>query len=102
LPLINQSIRDFASLYRKKINVAGICFNHSSNYTPEAATSKREVRLLAASFHWHFFNEEIPFSRSFPKGAREGSPIFRTPYAHSAIAKQVATFCDAFAGKIGL
>jgi chromosome partitioning protein len=102
LPLINQSASDFARLYRKPVGVAGVCFNHSSNYVPEAAQSKAEVLGVAANFGWHVFTEEIPFSRSFPKGAREGSPIFRTSYAHSSVASQVGQFCDAFATKIGL
>lgn len=102
LPLINQSVAEFVQLYRKKIDVAGICFNHSSNYAPEAAVSKAEVNSVSRNFGWHVFQEEIPYSRSFPKGAREGAPIFRTSYAHSTVANQVASFCNAFASKIGL
>lgn len=102
LPLIRQSLDDFQKFSRKKVDVAGICFNHSSNYAPEAVTSKAEVQQLAGKFGWHVFAEEIPFSRSFPKGAREGSPIFGTSYAHSAVASQVARFCNAFAARIKL
>lgn len=102
LPLINQSLSDFSRLYRKQVGVSGICFNHSSDYAPEASTSKSEVRGVARNFGWHVFSEEIPYSRSFPKGAREGSPIFQTSYARSTVASQVGTFCDAFATKIGL
>ncbi len=79
-----------------------MCFNHSSNYAPEATTSKKEVRDLCSSFKWHVFGDEIPFSRSFPEGAREGSPIFHTSYAHSTVANKVSRFCDAFAARIGL
>lgn len=102
LPLIQQSILEFARLYRKQIAVAGVCFNHSSQYAPEATTSKQEVRAVCADFGWRVFDEEIPFSRSFPKGAREGEPIFRTSYAHSRVATQVADFCDTFGRSIGL
>jgi chromosome partitioning protein len=102
LPLISQSVADFSKFYRKKIGVTGICFNHSSDYAPEAATSKTEVNGIAKRFGWHVFREEIPYSRSFPKGAREGSPIFRTSYARSTVAGEVATFCDALAKRIGL
>lgn len=102
LPLIRQSLADFEKFYRKKVGVTGICFNHSSNYAPEATTSKAEVRQLAKEFGWHVFGEEIPFSRSFPKGAREGRPIFGTSYAHSTVAAQVAKFCNAFAAHIKL
>jgi len=97
LPLIQQSLLEFEKLYRKKMNVTGVCFNMSSGYYPEEATSKREVTAVVARFKWHVFDEEIPYSRSFPKGAREGSPIFRTSYARTKVAAQVGVFCDAFA-----
>ena len=102
LPLIRQSLSDFHRFYRKKVDVSGICFNHSSNYAPEATTSKAEVAQVAAEFSWSVFKEEVPYSRSFPRGAREGSPIFGTAYAQTKVASQVARFCDAYAAKIGL
>jgi len=102
LPLIQQSLNEFSKLYRKSVGVAGICFNHSSDYAPEAAKSKTEVKAFAAKSGWHVFGEEVPFSRSFPKGAREGNPIFWTSYARTNVASTVAKFCDAFAAKIGL
>src|SRR5258708_8964962 len=89
LPLINQSIAEFAKLFRKNVGVSAVCFNHSSDYAPEVTTSKAEVRALCKTFGWHLFADEIPYSRSFPKGAREGSPIFRTSYAHSKVANKV-------------
>lgn len=102
LPLIQQSILEFARLYRKQIDVAGVCFNNSSQYAPEATTSKEEVRGVSSNSGWYVFEEEIPFSRSFPKGAREGQPIFRTSYAHTTVATQVADFCDAFGRRVEL
>ena len=65
-----------------------------SGYYPEEATSKQEVTALSGSFGWHVFKEEVPFSRSFPKGAREGSPIFHTSYARSTVAHSVSEFCN--------
>lgn len=102
LPLIRQSMSEFSHLYRKSLNVTGVCFNMCSNYSPEDTTSKREVATLANSFGWHAFAEEIPYSRSFPKGAREGSPIFRTSYARSTVASEVSYFCNAFAARVQL
>lgn len=102
LPLIQQSIQEFDRLYRKKVGVAGVCFNHSSDYAPEASKAKAEVKAFAKTAGWHVFAEEVPFSRSFPKGAREGSPIFRTSYARSTVSSTVGDFCDALAVKIGL
>jgi chromosome partitioning protein len=102
LPLIQESILEFARLYRKQIAVSGVCFNHSSQYTPEATTSKQEVNGVCGKFGWHVFKEEVPFSRAFPKGAREGEPIFRTSYAHTTVATQVAQFCNSFGQTIAL
>ena len=102
LPLIKQSLSEFATAYRKKVKVAGIVLNMCSNYNPEEMTSKSEVIALAATFGWHMFSQDVPYSRSFPKGAREGSAIFNTSYAHSSVATKVANFCNAFAARIGL
>jgi chromosome partitioning protein len=102
LPLIRQSLVEFERSFRKKMKVAGVCFNMSSGYSPEETTSKKEVKGVVSGFKWHVFEEEIPYSRSFPKGAREGSPIFRTSYARSKVAGQVEVFCDAFAKEVGL
>jgi len=102
LPLIRQSLSDFERSFRKKVNVTGIAFNMCSDYAPEEDTSKLEVRNLAATLGWHVFDEEVPYSRSFPRGAREGSPIFRTAYARTNVASETADFCNAFANRIGL
>lgn len=102
LPLIRQSLADFQHSYRKKLVVAGVGFNMCSDYSPEEVKSKKEVRNLSKTFGWHVFDEEVPYSRSFPKGAREGSPIFHTSYTRSSVASEVASFCDAFAAQIGL
>jgi chromosome partitioning protein len=102
LPLIQQSLSDFARLYRKTVSVTGVCFNHSSEYPPEAVTSKEEVRQVCGRFGWYVFDEEIPYSRSFPKGAREGRPFFRTSYSRYAKAAEVAQFCEAFGRRIDL
>ena len=102
LPLIRQSMAEFSKLYRKPLDPASVCFNMCSNYSPEEGTSKSEVTSLARSYNWHTFKEEIPYSRSFPKGAREGSPIFRTSYARTAVSREVSKFCNAFADQVGL
>ncbi|WP_332770571.1 ParA family protein [Phenylobacterium sp.] len=102
LPLIRQSLTDFERSFRKSLSVTGICFNMCSDYSPEENRSKQEVRDLSATFGWHVFSEEVPYSRSFPKGAREGNPIFRTSYARSNVASETAAFCNAFARQVGL
>jgi chromosome partitioning protein len=68
LPLIRQSIGDFSRLYKKNIEMTGICFNACTNYAPEETKSKEEVNLVADRLEWYVFPEEVPYSRSFPKG----------------------------------
>jgi chromosome partitioning protein len=102
LPLIQQSILEFQKLYRKPLKVTGVCFNICSSYYPEEATSKSDVKTLASQYKWHVFDEQVPFSRSFPKGAREGNAIFQTTYARSTVASQVGIFCNAFAQQVKL
>jgi chromosome partitioning protein len=53
---------------------------------------------VAARYKWYVFDNEVTYSRSYPKGAREGQPIFWTSYARSiqasrfdAVAQEVAT-----------
>jgi chromosome partitioning protein len=102
LPLIRQSVADFTKLFKKNLKLLGICFNGCTDYSPEETKAKDEVRDIAEKFKWHVFDEEVPYSRSFPKGAREGAPIFRTSYAHSKVSSKVGAFCDAFAKKAKL
>lgn len=102
LPLIRQSLSDFERSYRKSVGVSGICFNMCTDYAPEETLSKSEVRALAQNFGWHVFDEEMPYSKSFPKGARQGKPIFWTSYARSNVSAKVSAFCNAFGRQIGL
>ena len=69
LPLLASSIRNFKNEYEtSKLQVAGIVFNNSTKPVPETDLSKIEVKELASSQNWHIFQNEIPFSESFPKG----------------------------------
>lgn len=102
LPLIRQSLGDFEKSFRKKLDVLGVCFNMCSDYSPEESKSKDEVKELAKNFGWHVFTEELPYSRSFPKGAREGKPIFHTSYARSNVSSEVAKFSNSFARQVKL
>jgi chromosome partitioning protein len=104
LPLLVRSMEEFkAAPYGKKnLQLAGIVFNHASNYSPEEVKSKKEVNAIAAKNGWYVFKAEVTYSRSYPKGAREGQPIFRTSYARSAQAAKFEEFADEFAKRIGL
>jgi chromosome partitioning protein len=103
LPLLAQSLADFkAQRNGTGPTIAGILFNHSSDYVPEERKSKQEVREVANRYGWYIFENEVPYSRSFPKGAREGSPIFGTSHARYHRIEQFNNVANEFAQKIGL
>ncbi|MFH2057950.1 MAG: ParA family protein [Pseudomonadota bacterium] len=103
LPLLVNSMEDFIQQYDDSpLELAGIVFNGCSGYAPEEARSKGEVKKMAAINGWHVFNSEISYSKSYPKGAREGQPIFRTSYARTTAASNFRQFASEFAIKIGL
>ena len=93
LPLIQQSLGNFSKLYRKSLAVTGVCFNHSSEYAPEATTSKREVRQVCDNFGWHVFDQEIPYSRSFSKRHARRTAVFQRLLQERTKAAEVADFC---------
>lgn len=103
LPLLVNSMNDFLSEHDdSKLQLAGIVFNACSGYEPEELKSKTSVKKLASLNGWNVFDSEILYSKSYPKGAREGKPIFRTSYARSNSAANFRTFANEFAKKIGL
>jgi len=102
LPLIKESMDDFTQSYRKSLDQTLVCFSMSTGYSPEEVKAKKDVHKVSKDYGWRVFNEEVPYSKSFPKGAREGSPIFRTSYARSTVAKEVSGFCNSFGNAIGL
>lgn len=102
LPLIKESMEDFTQSYRKALDQTLVCFSMSSGYSPEEIKAKSDVKTVSNKYGWKVFNEEIPYSKSFPKGAREGKPIFHTSYARSSVANKVSGFCNAFGKEIGL
>ena len=103
LPLLTRSLAEFESRYPgRSPAIAGIVFNAISNYSPEEVTSKLEVVDLARSSTWKLFQSEVGYSKSFPKGAREGEPIFRTSYAHSQTKANFVRFANELATRVGL
>jgi chromosome partitioning protein len=103
LPLLVNSMQDFKKEYEDhNLELAGIVFNATTNYSPEESKSKREVKELAKNNGWYVFKSELAYSRSYPKGAREGQPIFRTTYARSDQASLFRAFAQEFAERISL
>ncbi len=103
LPLLEQSLNDFVDRYPgRSPEVLGLVFNAASGYSPEEVTSKDEVQRVARGRGWPVFDEEVSYSKTFPKSAREGRPIFWTSYARTTTKKNFHQFAREFADRIGM
>lgn len=103
LPLLINSMQDFKSDYEDHdLQLAGIVFNATTRYSPEEDLSKAKVREIARANGWYVFQAEVPYSRSFPKGAREGQPIFWTSYSRWKQVERFNRFAQEFAQRIQL
>lgn len=103
LPLLLSSMNNFKEEYDDhQLELLGIVYNATTDYSPEESKSKIEVSSLAKKYSWDIFNSEITYSRSYPKGAREGKPIFRTSYARTTQAAKFKKFANEFGKKVGI
>ena len=103
LPLLEQSLIEFEVRYPNNApTVLGLVFNAISNYSPEETTSRNEVRGVARQSGWPVFDAQVVYSRSYPKSAREGSPIFGTSYARTKTKRNFHEFAQEFARRINL
>ena len=103
LPLLEQSLNDFATLYPDNSPaILGLVFNAISGYSPEEVTSRNEVQSIARASGWPVFDEEVSYSKSFPKSAREGRPIFWTSYVRTATKGNFHSFAREFAERVGI
>lgn len=103
LPLLVNSMQDFKEEYENTgLQLAGVVFNAASDYLPEEALAKDTVRKIAKKNKWHVFENEVDYSRSYPKGAREGQPIFRTSYSRWNKVVNFQRFANSLAKSIGL
>lgn len=84
LPLLARSIREFQlENDDHTIEIAGLVFNRSSTYAngPEGRSSIKEVTEQARIHGWHIFKNQVKYSASFPRAAREGTPLGLTSNA---------------------
>lgn len=103
LPLLEQSLGDFETRHPDRVpEILGLVFNAISGYSPEEVTSRRQVQNLARGRGWPVFDEEVTYSKSFPKSAREGRPIFWTSYARTRTKQSFHAFAREFAQRIGI
>lgn len=102
LPLLARSISDFKEQYENQsLEIVGIVFNSAREEYSEHARTKQYVRNTAAENDWYVFNTEISYSRSYPRGPRARTPIFRTDYARHEVRDRFQAFAAEFFGRIG-
>jgi chromosome partitioning protein len=102
LPLLVKSLEDYRIEHQDhEIEIAGILFNAVSEGKAEHQRSKGDVMALAKKNNWYVFKHEISFSDSYPKGSREGKPIFLTGYARWDKVNEFAALANEFLERIG-
>lgn len=101
-PLLNDSLDTFKSNNRgHQIDVIGVVINNSAYHLsgnrggPERDRSLPEIRQEAAESEWRIFENQIPFSRGFPK-------IMRGDFSHSGYAYKFDNFASEFFTVLGL
>ena len=103
LPLLVQSMRDFQESYgNRNLQLAGVVFSATTDYSPEEMLAKGEVRQVAAQHGWYVFHNEVSYSRSYAKGARLGQSIYGTAHARAHQMHRFSAFAHEFAQRIGL
>lgn len=105
LPLLAKSLLSFNSENDDhKLEICGIVFNHSSTYStgPEGRTAVREVTAVAKEEKWPVFENQVRYSASYAKSAREGTSIRRTSYSRWEVIQNFDAVRDEFFQSIGL
>lgn len=90
LPLLARSLQDFrAENPEHEIEIAGLIFNHSSSYSagPEGQQSIKEVTKVATDEGWYICENQIRYSASYAKSARERTPLSSTSYARGHVVR---------------
>jgi chromosome partitioning protein len=105
LPLLARSLHEFRLENEDhEIEIAGLAFNHSSSYSagPEGQQSIEDVTTEAKKHGWHILENQIRYSASYAKSAREGTPLSWTSYARSDVIQGFRRFADEIFDQIGV
>jgi hypothetical protein len=103
LPLLSNSLAEFEANCRKKApKVAGVVFNFAENYAPEEIRAKKEVEQECSKFGWYLLNNEVPYSYSIAKSAREGKPLRWTSYSRWKQINRLNAVVQEAAGLVGI
>ena len=105
LPLLARSLSEFQLENEDhEISIAGLVFNHSSTYSsgPEGQRSIKEVTDFAAEHRWYVSENQMRYSASYAKSAREATPLGHTSYARGEVISGFQKLKDEIFGIIGL
>ena len=105
LPLLARSVREFRLENEDHvIEIAGLAFNHSSSYSagPEGQQSISDVTAEAKKNDWNILENQIRYSASYAKSAREGTPLSWTSYARNDVIQGFRRFADEIFDSIGV
>lgn len=105
LPLLARSVEEFTLENEDhQLDICGIVFNHSSSYSqgPEGRQAIKDVTAEAKHRGWHIFDTHVHYSASYPKSAREGTPIGNTSYVRWEVTKEFNNFSAEFFSAIEL
>lgn len=112
LPLLARSLQEFRDEEDHDIKIAGLIFNHSSSYSsgPEGQRSIKEVTDFAKKIDpdswkeekWYVCENQVRYSASYAKSAREGTPIAQTSYVRGEVSEGFRKLKDEIFGVVGL
>ena len=105
LPLLGRSLQEFRLENEDhEIEIAGLVFNHSSSYSagPEGQQSVKEVSKIAKDFGWHICENQIRYSASYAKSAREGAPLSHTSYTRGNVIRDFNRLANEVFDLIGI
>jgi chromosome partitioning protein len=103
IPLLSKSLRDFKNdnpLHQ--LDVSGIVLNGIHPSSGQDTTSRDEILREANRLGWYVFTSELSYSDSYPRGSREGRPIFDTGYARSGKKWEMFNLAEEFCTRIKL
>ena len=105
LPLLARSIQEFQiENDDHEIEIAGLVFNHTTYQSDgrEARKSIAEVQTAAREYGWHVFKNQIRYSASYPRAAREGTPLADTGDARGFVIKEFEDIKNEIFHKLGI
>ena len=101
-PLLARSVTTF-SRRAHELDMVGVFLTDVLNRNhPEYKKTKEATREFAKEEGWPFLTREIRHSTSYPRSAREGTPIADTRQARNTVKDEFSRFADVVFSHMGL